>query len=340
MYDRDTAMLEKYELTIQSIRKVRGGWLCCAQEGNFLWKETGVTEGRLQVEASICRMIEEAGLNALWQDLGNKRRLKVEQFVCNQDGVYLTTDDYGRSFYLKTWTEGRECDVQDAEDLNQGAAACACFRKVSNGTVPIDTFVSGGTVLTDTWIRRRREMNRVVRYICRRRNKNAFEQMVMQETPYYRGQADQALGLLQEWGCLDASNLQGLCHGDYHYHNLIFNAKELCISQSSRFHMGYPITDFYQFLRKCLEKQKWNWHLAIDLIMAYQKVCPMSEIERRLLYCLFLFPEKYWKQLNFYMQSNKAWMPEKNLVKLRNIINQEPLRQDFLEKLHTIILPF
>jgi hypothetical protein len=82
-----------------------------------------------------------------------------------------------------------------------------------------------------------------------------------------------------------------------------------------------------------MEKQGWNWGLAEQLIHTYRQYCPLTRADLQLLYCLFLFPEKYWKQLNFYLQSNKAWMPDKNVVKLKNLIDQEGKRRAFLEKL-------
>ena len=159
----------------------------------------------------------------------------------------------------------------------------------------------------------------------------------MKETPYYAAQAQEALELLAQIGIQPGiagqQELQ-ICHGDFHYHNLVYGKKENWICQSSRFHLGYQISDFYLFLRKCMEKQAWNWQMAEDLMRLYRRCCPVSGENMQLLYCLFLFPEKYWKQLNFYVQSNKAWMPEKNIVKLKNLINQEEKRQVFLKNLY------
>lgn len=347
MYDRDTAMLEKYDLTVKNIRKVRGGWLCIAQEGMFLWKESRSREERLNLEDRICRKTEEMGLSRIWNCAGGSDDLRMDRFVRNQEGQLLTEDGFGRKFVLKEWTEGRECEVKNTEDLFNGVRAAACLHQIFRAVKPelekedkeaeqTEKDENKNAVLAvqepyeNLWARRKREISRVQGYVRRRHNKNAFEQLIMKETPYYAVQAREAMELLEK--IPKTENLQ-ICHGDFHYHNLVYGRLENWICQSSRFHLGCQIEDLYLFLRKCMEKQGWNWQLAADLMNLYRRCCPVSREDLKQLYCLFLFPEKYWKQLNFYVQSNKAWMPEKNVLKLRNLIHQEEKRQLFLENL-------
>ena len=55
--------------------------------------------------------------------------------------------------------------------------------------------------------------------------------------------------------------------------------------------------------------------------------------EREYLYYQFLYPEKYWKQLNFYYNANKAWIPARNIEKLKDLELQQPLRNEFLSRI-------
>lgn len=64
----------------------------------------------------------------------------------------------------------------------------------------------------------------------------------------------------------------------------------------------------------------------------------MSRKERTCLYYLFLYPEKYWKQLNFYYNANKAWIPGRNIEKLQNLESQQPDRNRFLKRLWSACL--
>ena len=69
------------------------------------------------------------------------------------------------------------------------------------------------------------------------------------------------------------------------------------------------------------------------MLEAYQRVLPLEEKERRCLYYLFLYPEKYWKQINYYFNANKAWIPARNIDKIQSLRQQEPARQSFLSVL-------
>ena len=64
---------------------------------------------------------------------------------------------------------------------------------------------------------------------------------------------------------------------------------------------------------------------------SYERVLPVSEVERQVLYYLFLYPEKYWKQLNFYYNAGKAWIPVRSIEKLQKLEEQQTARNLFLE---------
>ena len=82
-----------------------------------------------------------------------------------------------------------------------------------------------------------------------------------------------------------------------------------------------------------MEKHGWNAGLGLSRLESYGRGLPMERKERACLYYLFLYPEKYWKQLNFYYNSNKAWIPVRNIDKLRVLEAQQPARNAFLKHL-------
>lgn len=65
-------------------------------------------------------------------------------------------------------------------------------------------------------------------------------------------------------------------------------------------------------MRKILEKYDWDIQTAYKMMEEYDKIKPVSDTERALLAALFAFPEKFWKVMNYYFNSNKAWIPAKN----------------------------
>ena len=49
------------------------------------------------------------------------------------------------------------------------------------------------------------------------------------------------------------------------------------------------------------------------------------------MYYRFLYPEKFWKIVNFYYNNGKAFIPWKTAEKLENILRQEAQKQDFIK---------
>ncbi len=45
---------------------------------------------------------------------------------------------------------------------------------------------------------------------------------------------------------------------------------------------------------------------------------------------LLAYPDKFWKLANYYYNSRKAWIPDKHLEKLENLISQQKKRKEFL----------
>ena len=94
-----------------------------------------------------------------------------------------------------------------------------------------------------------------------------------------------------------------------------------------------PVRDLYLLLRKLLEKSEWDAEWGRVLLAAYESVRPLKPYERQDLVYRLSYPEKLWKIVNFYYNSGKAWIPEKNQEKLDRLLEQEAARKKFLKLL-------
>ena len=48
---------------------------------------------------------------------------------------------------------------------------------------------------------------------------------------------------------------------------------------------------------------------------------------------LLSYPEKFWKIINQYINANKSWMAEKNVEKLRKVIEQNGRKRELIDKI-------
>ena len=79
--------------------------------------------------------------------------------------------------------------------------------------------------------------------------------------------------------------------------------------------------------------------LGAQLLETYEGERPLSRDSRADLYYRLAYPEKFWKIVNFYYNSGKAWIPGKNQEKLERVIQQEKDKQHFLNEVFRRVRP-
>ena len=121
------------------------------------------------------------------------------------------------------------------------------------------------------------------------------------------------------------------CHGDFQHHNLLCCRDGFAVINFEKYLLDNPVRDLYLFLRKLLEKNSWSPSLALSILTAYETQRTLSDQDRRQLYYRFAYPEKFWKIVNFYYNSGKAWIPGRNREKLENLLRQEEEKKAFLD---------
>lgn len=82
-----------------------------------------------------------------------------------------------------------------------------------------------------------------------------------------------------------------------------------------------------------MEKNNWDETTGFDIINSYHLERQLEKEEYRQLYYRLAYPEKFWKIVNFYYNSGKAWIPGKNLEKLVKVIDQEKEKTMFSGKI-------
>ena len=328
MNDRAVSLLEQYDIEVQNTKKARGAFLCETNLGTLIFKEYNGNQERLSVQNRLLTSIESAG--HIW----------AEHIMTNKEGSLLVQDMDGTRYILKTYREGRECNIADRQECLEAVRLLA---RLHEGTrverLPGDYIPVFSP--TKEYEKRNRELKRVRKYLKQRSQKSLFEIHLLQcfDTFY-----EQALKVSEGWKDYEAeyqqwnldsgadSSYYTCCHGDYQYHNILFDGREWFMINFEKWVVDNPIRDLFLLLRKLLEKNKWSLELGRELILAYEKEQPISSISRIDLYYRLSYPEKFWKIVNFYYHSGKAWIPEKNLEKLEKLLNQEQEKKHFLEE--------
>lgn len=325
MNDRTVELLEQYEIEVLRTKKGRGAILCDTNLGSLILKEYSGSPERIELQNKLLRQISDAGL------------VKVENIIPNREGALFVKDGDGTGYVLKTWREGKECSLYDRAECAGAVRLLArlhgCMR------LPADTQnLPSAFSLEKEYDKRNRELKRVRKYLQQKKQKTWFEINLRQVLDSF---LEQALAVTEEWkaycpageGAGEEEGYVSFCHGDYQYHNILQDGEGWFLVNFEKYMRDDPVRDLCLLLRKLLEKVNWPVSLGEELLEVYARERSIAAHSWINLYYRLAYPEKFWKIVNFYYNSGKAWIPEKNQEKLEKVILQEKEKQHFLDEI-------
>ena len=323
MNDKYEEVLKQYALQVRGVRRGRGVWIYETDQGMKSLKEYQGTLKRLEFEDQVlCQLQGFTGL-------------KTDQYIRNREGSLVSTSEDGTRFVLKDWYGDRECSLKDGKEVCEALSSIARLHERLRKIEVLKEWNMGSILprlAVEDMERHNRELKRARGFIRGKRKKSDFELCVMKSFNAFFEQASEAAQWIAGlWKSGEEPRL--LCHGDLDQHHVLMGSGYVAVIEYNRMHLGLQMEDLYRFMRKAMEKHGWSLSLGMDMLNAYEKVLPLGEKERKCLYYLFLYPEKYWKQINYYFNANKAWIPARNMDKIIGLEAQEESRIGFLRLL-------
>ncbi|MBQ7954755.1 MAG: CotS family spore coat protein [Lachnospiraceae bacterium] len=329
MNDRVIGLLDQYEIEVLRTRKGRGAILCETNQGILIFKEYQGSKEKAQVQ------------DLLLKKIGESKAVPVEQIIPTKEGELLVQGQDGLSYILKTYFEGKECNILDIQDCLRGVKTLAYLHKEMN--LGQQEIISEWPVfrLEKEYEKHNRELKRVRKYLREKSQKTPFEIYLVGEYDYFMGQAFEVTKEWEEFllpGETDYLRTTGtFCHGDYQYHNIIEIPGGQAVINFEKCIIDDQIRDLYLYMRKLLEKSNWSKDLGKRILNAYNEVNELPARSFVALYYRLAYPEKFWKIVNFYYNSHKGWIPGKNQEKLLKVVEQEQEKQDFLNTIFRTI---
>uniref|UniRef100_UPI004055AA0E phosphotransferase n=1 Tax=Agathobacter sp. TaxID=2021311 RepID=UPI004055AA0E len=322
MYNQTEIILEQYEIEINQLTKGRGAYICDTSDGKKI-----LVPFRGSKERGLFLKVFLENLKA--------KGFLAEQILLNKEGEAVTEDEAtGEHFILKDYWEGTEMKTGSWDEMKQAARLLASYHNYARQVVPIMGEFEKGikrVPLYDMKTRHYKVLVQVKNHIRTKRKKNEFEQIYMKNYEKMLTEAQKSIEVLgrQE----NANETNAFCHGDFNQHNVIFTGREWRIIHFESFILSNAMGDLANFVRKMLEKNNYDPQLGVCLLECYDAQRHISDAEYETLYGLFLFPEKFWKVTSHYMHSHKAWISQRDIEKLKKVIEQEEQKAKFMEKL-------
>ena len=320
MNDKAVSVLENYDMEVIRTFKGRGTIICDTTKGLRVLKEYNGSTEKLE----LLELLQEK-VNHI---------VRTDMIVRNKEGELFCKDSDGITYIVKEQIEGRECNYKNEEEILQAFRAMAKLHQTMRdnsdmaGSMPIHYYV-------EEMEKHTKECRRVRNYLRRLKIKTDFERALLQEYNYFMERAEDIMQKAMEEDREEDENFVRtngfFCHGDYQYHNVIFVKNDIAVINLEHFAPDSGVRDFYLLFRKISEKSDWSLALGEKMLAAYESNRSFTPMERKQLYYRLAYPDKFWKIVNFYYNSKKSWIPDKNMEKLENLVNQERAKEKLLK---------
>lgn len=323
MNDRAVSVLENYEFEVIRTQKSRNAFLCETNKGWVILKEYKGPAFRLELLDKLLTRTCQNGCKG------------IEQLIRTREGELFCTDQEQTRCIVKTWPVGRECSLKDGQECRMAMTALAGLHKAMRlPSLASENGLHAMSILEE-YEKRNRELKKVRKFLKEKGQKTAFEIYLQQNFDVFFEEAlrvtEEVKAYGQVLGTQEYDENGTFCHGDFQHHNLLC-AGGISIVNFEKFTMDCQMRDLYLFLRKLLEKTNWSVPLARGLLDVYDREKKLTAVDTLQLYYRFAYPEKFWKIVNFYYNSGKAWIPGRNMEKLKKLMDLRDVQKAFLEQ--------
>ncbi len=328
MDDKIADLLAQYDLTVYKAGRVKGAWILETEQGLKNLGSISYSEGKVRFEQKIKEFAGKQGFSAL------------DFYVPSREQQFLVQGPYNETFVMRNWFLGEECNAKCREEVLLAVKTLARLHTCMSG-VPLTeeekTFCSQPR-LTETLKKRNKELRRVRAYIRSKKQKSQFEQEFLSQFELQFSQAEQSIACLdsEEYSRYYEKKLKegSMLHGSFTHHSVLVLSKEnMAVTGFEKAMAGIQIFDLYLLFRKMMEKWEWDTTLGADMLSAYDHIRPIPMEEYRLLPVLLAYPEKFWKVANQYYNNRKSWIPEKNMQKLLQTMEQAEKKEESIKTL-------
>lgn len=346
MREYELEILEQYDIEVKSTRKIRGAFFCDTNEGILLLKEAAISDKRAPFMHNMLCRLEESGYP------------NVDIPVFTKEKELISTSRDGTRYILKKWFAGRECDVRREADVLEAAGNLAVLHGKMKWQKEWEMErPAAGRHLKEEFLCHNRELKKVRAFMRGKVNKGKFEYLFLQHFEKMFQTALQVTERIEDSGYeeLYQKSIENgtLIHGDYNYHNVLMAGMPVsggkgggvqgvplgvATTNFEHYRLDVQAQDLYYFLRKVMEKHKWEEALGRKILNEYDKVRRLETAELEYIALKLAYPEKFWKTANSYYHSNKAWIPEKNVEKLNVTVIQSEEKLRFLKNIFDFTL--
>lgn len=329
MADKMSEVYETYDMEIFQTTRGRGSFILKTDKGIRQLKQLDVNESRLNVEYQFKEKLYEQGFTM------------IDRCIKNNDDELVSYDRYGNGYVMRSFFSGREIDTSNHDEVKAAVRNLAHFHLVSRSIFE-STEKDVHIRLNSDFKKRNQELKRVKNFMMKRKSKKKFEELFLDNYEFFYKQAVDCENKINRDSLSMMENHVGYCHGMYNQHSILVIDDSEVINLATigfdKFYVGNQLNDLYHFMRKMVEKNNYSFDIMREIIEEYDKIYTLTQNDMEYIYILYLYPEKFYKLSNQYINAPKNWISPKMMEKIGKIIDEEEQKQDLLGKLNRYYL--
>ncbi|MHB8170548.1 MAG: CotS family spore coat protein [Thermincolia bacterium] len=275
------------------------------------------------------------------QHVADQGFTKMAGLVPTRDGMpYLVRD--GEYWVVNPWVEGYEPKYVKGEEMARAASTLAEFHKATVGYYPPEGIKPKNKL--GKWIKKLEskaaDLNHYRRMVDGKAELNPFDKEFLAKAEWLCQKTQESIEALKKSAYLRLCNQYNprkgypLCHGDTAARNFVMTKDGVAhLIDFDSLAVDLRVVDLWRLLRRTLRKAKWEAALAMQMIDSYNRVYPLSKDEYKVLYALFLFPEKPWRVAKEYYEkegTKGGWNARRLTEDLKFYLGQQADYEKFL----------
>lgn len=325
------AVASRFDVKVKALKPLRGVYLAYTDKGAKIIKEAKKEPEKLLYIHGLKEYVYNRGFHNL------------DRFLLSTEGLPFVIEE-NRVFVMEDFISGRECSFSNAYDRAAAMRKLAELHIYGQGYTP----PAGAAERNDIgkwgkgYLKKIDNMVELRNAVMQKKNKDSFDHMFLEDSGFFIEMAWRAYDTLKgsryEMLCKAAESLKPICHHDYTYHNIIMG-KEGRVDIIDFDYSCHELScyDVAAVIQRVMRRFSFDIDIAMDMLMHYDRVKPITDDELILILSLSEFPQRFWRVTQRYYSGKKEWSVRKLTAKYYETVDDKEFMLDFVNAFRGII---
>lgn len=324
-YELKEEFLDKLSLKIEDVIPLRKVFVLITDKGKKILKITDSKEERIEfINNSLSYIREE------YKD--------VLTYYTQDDGqvIYKGED---KNYVLLDLIEGRETIFSNPIEVDLCTKGIANMHVASKGledSISKDLVKDNyGVYLPKFFEDSKEELIDIKKFVMKFRFKSEFDEIFISKVDLYVNEirkAQELIAMLDYNSILKDYSKKVLCHNDLAHHNFIVDGDNVKIIDFDFAKIDTRGVDIANYALKVIKHNCYDMKKFRSIINSYSEISELDKQDIKLIYSIFNFPRDFHSVSTDYYYKQKRWDYDVFLGRLKDKMELEIYRKEFLDK--------